>query len=384
MRKIIRTATIPLTLNTFCRGFLAELSKDYEVLALSSPGKELDSLALNDGIRTIAVPIERHISPLKDFIALCRLIRAFKKEHPDLVHSMTPKAGLLSMMAAKIVGVPLRVHTFTGLVFPTSKGFTKRLLMLTDRVTSACATHIIPEGEGIKDDLERFGITKKPMSVLGYGNIRGIDLKYYNRDEDVLDEATKLRKSLKIPDNAFTFIFVGRLVADKGINELVEAFFELCSLRKNLHLLLVGDEEKEFDPLSQKTIRIINDLKEIHKVGWQEDVRAWYAIADALVFPSYREGFPNVVIEAGAMSLPSIVTDINGSREIIKSGKNGLVISPRDKNALMEAMRELFDNRKRTSQMANKARELVASRYEQGYVRQCQKDFYASIFNKKS
>ena len=220
--KIIRSTTVPESLEAFCRGLLRELHEEdgYEVVAVSSPDRRLDEVAEREGVRTVAVPMERHISPLKDLKSLINLVRAFRKERPTMVHSMTPKAGLLSMMAAWLTRVPVRVHTFTGLVFPTAKGLTQKILILTDRITCACATHVIPEGEGVKNDLTNYRITKKPLKVLGHGNVRGIDLEHYNPElPEVKAEAAKIRK-----DGVFTFVFVGRLVGDKGINELVAAF----------------------------------------------------------------------------------------------------------------------------------------------------------------
>lgn len=182
---------------------------------MSAPGTQLEEIATREGVKTVAVPMERHISPLKDLVSLIRLIRVFRREKPMMVHSMTPKAGLLSMMAARLAGVPLRVHTFTGLVFPTATGLTKRILMFTDRLTCACATHIVPEGEGVKNDLISHHITGKPLQVLGHGNIRGIDLDHYDPDrDDVAEQASEIRRG-----DLFTFIFIGRLVGDKGINE---------------------------------------------------------------------------------------------------------------------------------------------------------------------
>ena len=176
--KIIRASTVPESLDTFCRGLLSELQQEcgYEVVAVSSPGDRLDTLAAREGVRTVAVPMERHISPLKDLKSLWRLLRVFRRERPAMVHSMTPKAGLLSMMAAWICRVPVRLHTFTGLVFPTATGLTQKILVFTDRLTCACATHIVPEGEGVRNDLTSYRITAKPLKVLGHGNVRGIDL----------------------------------------------------------------------------------------------------------------------------------------------------------------------------------------------------------------
>ena len=358
--KIIRTSTVATSLNTFCKGFLKELSGEYDVVALSSPDKELKEIEQREGVRCIGVAMERHISPLKDFVSLVRLIRIFRRERPAMVHSITPKAGLLSMIAAWVARVPLRIHTFTGLVFPTSVGLKKRILMLTDAITCACATHIIPEGEGVKNDLLSNGITRKELRVLGYGNVRGVDMQYYSRLEAVVNGAREIRCALGIEEGVTTFLFVGRLVGDKGIKELVEAFTRLHSERDDVRLVLVGCEEPQLDPLDEETKTTIASNKAIIAVGEKSDVRPWYAAADALVFPSYREGFPNVVLEAGALELPSIVTDINGSREIIIEGKNGTIVPPRNTEQLYRAMRLFAEQPHTMRQMAQNARALVA------------------------
>ena len=378
--KIIRTATVPLSLDLFCRGLLRDLSGDYEIIALSSPLPELESIAEREGVRTIAVPMERKIAPFSDLVSLVRLIRVFRRERPRMVHSITPKAGLLSMMAARVAGVPVRVHTFTGLIFPYEKGWKHRLLRLTDKVTAACATHVIPEGEGIKDDLINYGVTRKPLNVLGNGNVRGIDLDYYQCTPEVKRQGLELRKLLGIPEKAFTFLYVGRFDHDKGLDELIRAFYRLNGRFPDTHLLMVGEEEKGGRKLLDAVRNMMDSHPCIHSSGaWLNYVLPWYAAADALVHPSYREGFPNVVIEAGAMGLASIVTDINGSREIIVEGENGTIIPPHDVEALYRKMSSYVRDRKRVLAMASNARPLVSERYEQHYVRQCLADFYNEI-----
>ena len=378
-KKIIRTATVPLSLDLFCRGLFRDLSSHYEIVALSSPLPELESIRKREGVRTIAVPMQRKITPFQDLVSLFRLIKVFRQERPDMVHSITPKAGLLSMMAAWLTRVPVRVHTFTGLIFPYEKGWKRRLLMTTDRLTAACATHVIPEGNGIKDDLIRFKITRKPLHTLGNGNVRGIDLRFYVQSEEVLRKGADLRKAFSIPDNAFVFVFVGRLDRDKGIDELVQAFLKLEQERPEAHLLLVGAEEPGGKAIQESTRRMIIASDHIHlSDGWQADVRPWYAAADALVHPSRREGFPNVVIEAGAMELSSIVTDINGSREIVADGQNGRIVPAQDPDALCKAMLQFVEQPEECRKMAATARELAA-RYEQGYVRHCLDVFYREV-----
>lgn len=378
-KKIIRTATVPLSLDLFCRGLLRDLSSRYEIIALSSPLPELENIRKREKVRTISVPMARKIAPFSDLKSLFELIRIFRKERPDMVHSITPKAGLLSMMAAKWTRVPVRIHTFTGLIFPYEKGWKRRLLMMTDRLTAFCATHVIPEGVGIRDDLIRFRITRKPLRVLGNGNVRGIDLNHYVRTENLSRKAADIRNYYRIPDDGFAFIFVGRLDRDKGIDELVQAFRMLEKEYPKVHLFLVGIEEPDGKSILDETKEIISRDDHIHlSDGWQADVRPWYAAADALVHPSRREGFPNVVIEAGAMGLSSIVTDINGSREIVKDGQNGKIVPAQDPEALYAAMKEFLEQPEMVREMAAAARDL-AGRYEQNYVRQCLDIFYREV-----
>jgi len=378
-KKIIRTATVPLSLDLFCRGLLRDLSSRYEIIALSSPLPELENIRKREKVRTISVPMARKIAPFSDLKSLFELIRIFRKERPDMVHSITPKAGLLSMMAARWTRVPVRIHTFTGLIFPYEKGWKRRLLMMTDRLTAFCATHVIPEGVGIRDDLIRFKITRKPLRVLGNGNVRGIDLNHYVRTENLSRKAADIRNYYRIPDDGFAFIFVGRLDRDKGIDELVQAFRMLEKEYPKVHLFLVGIEEPEGKSILDETREIITRDDHIHlSDGWQADVRPWYAAADALVHPSRREGFPNVVIEAGAMGLSSIVTDINGSREIVKDGQNGKIVPAQDPEALYAAMKEFLEQPEMVREMAAAARDL-AGRYEQNYVRQCLDIFYREV-----
>ncbi len=376
--KIIRTSTVPSSLNTFCRGLLSELRDDegYEVIAIASPGEALDEVSRREGVRTIAVAMERRMAPLKDLKSLFRLIKVFRREKPAMVHSITPKAGLLSMLAAWICRVPVRIHTFTGLVFPTATGLTQKILIFTDRLTCACATHIVPEGKGVKADLENFRITRKPLRVLGHGNIRGIDLAHYDRTPEVMKNALKIRK-----DGAFTFLFIGRLVRDKGIIELVSAFRRLNAEIPATRLILVGRKEQDLDPLPAETLAEIDRNPAIEAPGPTSDVRPWLAASDAFVFPSYREGFPNVVIEAGAMSLPSIVTDINGSREIIIDGKNGVIVPPRDEDSLYSQMKAFATSPDALARMARESRPLIASRFEQSYVRKCLKEYYKEVIS---
>ena len=373
--KIIRACTVSLSVG-FVSGMLDDLKRQYDVVLLSSPGKEMDDAVAEHGVKAIAVPMQRHISIRHDIVSLWRIVRAFLREKPTMVHSMTPKAGLLCMVAAWMCRVPVRIHTFTGLVFPTSHGLKKKLLMLTDAITCRCATHIIPEGEGVKNDLLSNGITRKPLQVLGYGNVMGIDVQRFSRRKEIEEAASEIRDN-----SVFTYLFVGRIVGDKGINELVSAFVRLNRTHPNTRLLLVGFFENEFDPVSPEARRLIEECEQIEYAGEQkgDNLVAYYAASDCFVFPSYREGFPNTVIEAGAMDLPCIVTDINGSREIIEHGKNGIIIPVRDEQAIYQSMEQMLTDGQMRKGMTEKAREMIVSRYERGFVRQCLYDFYSKV-----
>lgn len=370
--KIIRAVTVAQSVGFFTGMILELRERGYEVVSVSSDGPELQRVR-DAGARAVVVEMERHISPVKDLKSLWQMVRVFRREKPQMVHSMTPKAGLICMLAAWLTRVPARVHTFTGLVFPTATGLTRRILMATDWLTCACATHIIPEGEGVKRDLLNNGITKKPIKVLGYGNCRGIDLERFDK--------SKVKVTSDEVHSHFTFIAVGRLVGDKGINELVAAFSRLNKELPDTRLLLVGPYEPDLDPIRPETIKEIEHNPAIEAVGNQNDVRPFYAAADCHILASYREGFPNVVIEAGAMGLPQIVTNINGANEIIIEGKNGTIIPSKDTDALYRAMRRMATDAPWRTTLAANAREMIASRYEQSFVRQCLYDFYYEVMH---
>lgn len=362
--KLIRVSTVPMSLDTFCRGQLKMLSEHFEVVAVSSPDAELKLIEEREGVKTFSVPMERHISILKDVVSLFRMVKVFRKEKPDIVHSITPKAGLISMLAAWMCRVPVRMHTYTGLVFPTATGIKQKILILMDRLLCRCATYINPEGRGVANDLKRFGITKKPLHIIGNGNVRGIDADYWTTEEAVRN---KIRRQLDV-DNDFVFLFVGRLVGDKGINELIAAFKKLCTDYEAVKLLLVGPYEDKLDPLKPETMQEIKNNKRIITTGSQKDVRPYYAASDAFVFPSYREGFPNTVLEAGALGLPSIVTDINGANEIIVQNKNGVIVPSKNSDALYEAMCLFLNQTELLKQMAANARSMVIDSFEQKYI----------------
>ena len=376
-KKIIRTVTVPQSIGFFEEVMIRMKGDGYETVVVTSPGKELDEFKQrNPEERTIEVPMERHISLTKDMKSLWQMVKVMRKEKPYMVHSMTPKAGLITMLAAWLTGVPVRIHTFTGLVWPTAVGVKRRILMATDWITCACATHIIPEGQGVLDDLKNYNICRKPMKVLGYGNVKGVDMERINpvRFADVKKE-----------DGKFRFIFVGRIVGDKGINELVEAFVRLNKEYPATLLTLVGKYEANLDPVKTDTFKHIEENPNIDACGpkYGDDLIMEYLKSHCFVMPSYREGFPNTVLEAGAMCLPSIVTDINGSREIIIQGQNGFIVPLKDSDALYKAMKQILLDTASRKKMAANARPLIASRFEKSFVQECLINFYEEILNNR-
>lgn len=363
MIKIFRLSTVPISLNVLLKGQLKFLSNFFQVTAISSPGSDLTDVKQREGVVVKDVPLERKINVLKDFISLCKLYLYFRNEKPTIVHSITPKAGLLSMLAAKFAGVPVRMHTFTGLIFPTRTGLLQKILIWMDKLLCWAATNVYPEGQGVKKDLIKYKITDKPLKILANGNVNGIDLDYFSVDSVPSLEVKDLRRKLGITDEDFVFVFVGRLVKDKGINELVNAFGNLQS--EKCKLLLVGSFEQELDPLDSETVSEIETNPRIISVGYQKDVRSYFAVSDCLVFPSYREGFPNVVLQAGAMELPSIVSDISGCNEIIIEGKNGTIIPVKNTELLQRQMLRLMNDQTFYLNLKSNSRNYIAGRYEQ-------------------
>lgn len=370
MIKIIRTVAVPISFDLL-KGQLRYLNEYFEVVALSTHNEKLVEVGNREGVRIVGVNIERRISVFKDLASLIKLYRVFKREKPYIVHSITPKAGLITMLAGKMAGVPIRMHTFTGLIFPTQTGLMQKILIKMEQLLCWASTSVYPEGEGVKQDLINYRITSKPLKIIGNGNINGIDLDYFN-PENISDESIfNLRNSLSIEDNDYVFLFVGRIVADKGVNELVSAFIEVYNqdnIKTKPHLVIVGDHERELDPLLPETYDIINNHNNIHAVGFKESVIDYFAIADMLVFPSYREGFPNVVLEAGAMRLNTIVSDVNGCNEIITNGENGWIVPPKNVVQLKERMVWGINNREESIVMGQKSRTIIKQKYEQSYV----------------
>lgn len=369
MKKIIRISTVSGSLWALLNGQLRFMSDYYEVVGISSNSDEFDRISKNEGIRTIPVDMSRKITPFKDLIGLYKLYKILRKEKPFIVHTHTPKAGTLGMMAAKLAGVPHRLHTIAGLPLLEATGSKRRLLNWVEKLTYSSATLVLPNSFALQDIIikEKF-CRKEKLKVIANGSSNGIDTEHYDLKKVSDISVAEIREHLNININDTVFLFIGRIVTDKGINELIEAFNDISESNSNVQLILVGSKENELDPLSPKTELLIQKNNKIHETGNIEDIRPYVALSNILTFPSYREGFPNVVLQASCMEKPCIVTDINGCNEIITDNFNGLIIPVKNTSALKEAMLELYNNPQKAKQLAENARPNIINKYKRDLV----------------
>ncbi len=370
-KKIIRITTVSGSLTTLLRGQMGYVSQHFEIITISSADSagRLKDMEQRENVRSIIVPMTRRITPFKDLVSVYKLYKILRREKPFIVHSHTPKAGTLGMLASLLARVPNRLHTIAGLPLVEAQGFKRKLLIFVEKITYACATKIYPNSYGLKDIILNENITTpQKLKIIGNGSSNGIDTVHFDPKHFGEAERDALKKDLGITKTDFVFVFVGRLVKDKGINELVSAFDTLCQKHNRIKLLLVGGYENELDPLLPETSNLINSNPNIIEAGWANDVRPYYAISNILVFPSYREGFPNVVMQACAMELASIVTDINGCNEIIEHGENGFIVPTKSSEALYESMHKVLENQTPLNAMGKKSRGIVIEKYEQKFV----------------
>lgn len=386
-KKLIRITTSDISLNSLIKGQLRFLNQHFEVVALSNDTGKLKAVGEREGVRVIEVPMHREISLKSDIMCLWKLYGILKKEKPDIIHANTPKGSLLAMVAGWLAGVKHRLYTVTGLRYQGASGLFRIILMNMERISCFFATKVIPEGNGVKEALHHDHITGKPLRVILNGNINGIDVEYFDPSIYTLDQRTdkytgsreQIRQDLGFSDKDFVFIFIGRIVKDKGMNELANSLRRLPQSFPNVKLLLVGPFESKLDPLYEGNEEFLKSSPNVCYVGVQNDVRPFLFASDALVFPSYREGFPNVVLQAGAMGLPAIVTNINGCNEIIVDGCNGKIIPSKDERALHEMMVYFIENKNEVKKMADNARSMVIQRYEQKAVWEAILDMYQHL-----
>lgn len=369
MKKVIRITTIAGSLSTLLKGQLRFMSDYYEVIGIASQGEFLNQVSDQEGIRTIPVEMTRSITPIKDLEGLWKLYIIFKREKPFIVHTHTPKAGTLGMIAAKLAGVPHRIHTVAGLPLLETTGIKRKLLDFIEKITYSCSTIVLPNSYALRDIIvQQDYCSINKLLVIANGSSNGIDTEHYSTTKVTDESIIKLRSKFNISKDDVVYIFIGRIVRDKGINELVEAFQSISETYTNAKLIVVGYKETLLDPISPSTELIMQNNRNIIETGNIEDIRPYVAVSNILVLPSYREGFPNVVLQASCMGLPCIVSDINGCNEIITNDFNGLIVPAKNSAKLKEAMLELYHNPNTTNDLAKNSRSNIIKKYNRTLV----------------
>ncbi|MBX0333251.1 glycosyltransferase family 4 protein [Pontibacter sp. HSC-14F20] len=364
---LIRITTVPISLQKLITGQLPYMRiKGFEPIMVSAAGPESEAVVREQEASLIEIKLTRKITPLQDLRALWQFYRLCKKHKPAIVHSHTPKAGIIGMLGAKLAGVPVRLHTVAGLPLMETNGKTRKVLEGVEKLTYACATKVYPNSTVLNDFIlrSRFCGPEK-VKVIGNGSSNGINTAFFSKMQLDAIKLEELKAGLGIKPTNFVFVFIGRLVKDKGIQELVIAFKKLQVQYAEVKLLLVGSFEQDLDPIDTSILQEIENNQAILSVGFQHDVRPYLGVSHALVFPSYREGFPNVPMQAGCFDLPCIVTDINGCNEIIHHGKNGLIVPPKSMERLYDAMLNLITDKVSFVYMQSQARRMIVERYEQ-------------------
>jgi glycosyltransferase involved in cell wall biosynthesis len=380
--KLVICTTVPETILYILNGQPKFLNQYFDVYIITNKSLKNKILAENEGVSIYEISFKRKINLLSDLISLIQMIFLLIRIRPQIVHSYTPKAGLISMLASWIVMIPFRIHTFTGLIFPNQIGFKKILLILIDKLICFCSTKIIPEGLGVKNDLISFKITNKNLDIIGNGNISGVNTNLYSDTEIDYDDALQI---LGVnPDflvNKFVYCFIGRLNIDKGLSELYEAFI---NLPEKTVLLIAGDMDMEGSPISFELYDKLINNKRVLYFGFLEDVRSVLKLSDVLVLPSYREGFPNVLLQSLSMRVPAIATNISGCNEIIIDNLNGWLIEPKNHKDLEEKMLfTLTISKNCFEKIRDYSRTSIIERYEQSYYREQLLSMYQCIIKLK-
>jgi glycosyltransferase involved in cell wall biosynthesis len=384
--RLLRITTVPLSLHVLLRGqFRYMLAQGFEVHTMSAPGKETDDVLL-EGAPHHVVPMTRKITPWQDLVCLWKIIRIMRQVRPHIVHTHTPKAGLLGMLAAWYCRVPVRMHTVAGLPLMETRGLTRRLLEVVEKITYWCAHRVYPNAEGLKEFIvQRLHVSPRKLTVIGRGSTNGIDTTLFKRTPALEEEAAAIRQRHGIRPGDVVFSFVGRIVKDKGIGELIQAFRRLSEASsERLFLLLIGAFEQDLDPLTPEDYAFLQQDPRVILAGFQRDVKPWIMASDVFVFPSYREGFPNVVMQACCLEMPCVVSDINGCNEIIRRGETGLIVKPKDAGALFTAMNTLMHDAALRQSFSTAARSYVVANFDQQYVwTSLREEYYRQVADRK-
>ena len=365
MKKLIIITTVPMSLATLVKGQAKYLSSYFDVKLVTSFSEKNQEISKAEGVELKSIDMTRQITIIKDLRALIELYKYFKNQKPDIVYTFTPKAGLLGMMASFLSRVPVRIHNIVGMPLMEATGKKFILLKFIERLTYFFSTNLFCNSFGLKKFINE-NLTKKDVKVIAQGSINGVDTEFF-KNTKTLDEKELIRDKFKIDKKDFVITFVGRIVKDKGINELIEAFINLSKKYNNLKLLLVGDYEEHLNPIKNENKILIDSLDSIITVGFQNDIRDFLSITDLFVLPSYREGLPNSLIEAGSFGIPLLATNINGCNEIIDDGITGILVEKKSVKNLQEAIDKLLEDKVLYSSIKLKVRDRIIEKYEQRY-----------------
>ena len=362
-KKISIVLTVPLSIETWFKGQPRYLSDYYDIELITSHSESIEKIKAYENVTVTLVDFTRQINPLKDLKILFVLWRHFRHRQPDMVYSITPKAGLLGMISAWLARIPVRLHLIVGLAYFGSSGKRRFLLKTIEKITYFFATHLYANSLNLPKIISE-ELTSKAVNVIAHGSVNGVDTDYFKDTMD-REEKSALRQRLNIPHDAFILLFTGRIVGDKGVNELISAFDSLSSTYSKLTLLMVGDFEHHLDPIAQDSYEIIKNHPRIRVVPFQDDIRPYFCISDLLILPSYREGLPNVLIEGGSCGIVMIATDINGCNEVIIHGENGLLVEPKNTLHLIETIQKLLREPDLYTSLKQNARQSILNRYDQ-------------------
>ena len=380
--KIIRITTVPISFEKLLENQAKYFKNYFNIIIVSSQKDKLVEIGNQQGVNVFFIPFTRKITPINDIIATYKLYRYLIKEKPTIVHTQTPKAGIVGMLASFLAKIPVRMHTVGGLPLMESKGLKRILLNYVEILTYALATNIYSNSFGLlKFIIDQKFCKKNKIKVLSNGSSNGIDLNFFDPLKIKAKERDQLMLSLGIKNNEFVFLYVGRLVRDKGINELVYAFKKILFNNKKFKLLLVGNFEEDLDPLKKEVIDEINLNPNIVYGGYQNDIRPYLAISNCFVFPTYREGFPNVILQAGAMNIPCIVSNINGCNEIIKDRINGILIAKKNIQELIEAMLRISSNHNLRNKLSKNSRQIILKNFDQKSIWESLRNEYNMLSN---
>jgi glycosyltransferase involved in cell wall biosynthesis len=375
--RLCRVVTVPTFFSSALPQQLKQiLESGIDVTLVSSAGPELEELARTLSVRCHPISIARQPAPASDLRALWKLTRFFQQERFDIVHSSTPKAGLLAALAGAATRRPIRIHTYTGQVWTEMRGAARGLVREADRLIGRLVTHAYADSHSQRDFLIAEGLVgATKIDVLGAGSISGIDLRRFDPSLSARLRAGK-RERLGIPSTALLIVFVGRITRDKGITELVEAFRLLRREHEDIHLLLVGPFESGRDPMTEATLREVAANAAIHAVGFVSQPEEYLAAADIFCLPSYREGFGSVVLEAGAMKLPAVATRVTGLVDGVVDGETGLLVPAKDVGALVRALQSMIESPDLRQRMGEAARKRVVKCFDGAVINRAVVDEY--------